>query len=386
VNAKQVDKKPEAPPKPKEGANFYFKTSAAYNQTSTKQDYSGFIQKQSDTVTPSASGTIGLKYRGTPRSFGSQPVFDATYSTSYSDTSSRSSSSKLEADSSDPEAVRNVTSRSESTGYQLEQVMGIQGLVPLSEPIDVGAGFEQTDTQGIAGGVKGKTSAQKASVQSVIEISSIKADLSYESETTTDLKSSEKNQDTTTMTGSLSANGDSSTTNFTYIGVENSKPKLNNGIQSSMSLGLSWDKSFDDYGIAASVNQTTKTRDEDALDESGNQFLQVLNFKIEGTYTTNVGITGTMSYTQFKYDNIVIRGASAAEGEETPEAMANGTGNQYKVSIKAAPVSFVSLSVSWEYTNRKLAIGEPTLEKTMVTGIWSTQNKTTLNLGVNYSF
>jgi hypothetical protein len=103
----------------------------------------------------------------------------------------------------------------------------------------------------------------------------------------------------------------------------------------------------------------------------------------------NFGLSVIVSYTQIQYGKIVVRNVVVKDPrvpDGADEVMASGSGNQVKATVKAAPVSFVTLSASWDYTTRKLSVSDAGFEKFMMTDNWSTQTLTTLNVGMSYSF
>jgi hypothetical protein len=66
--------------------------------------------------------------------------------------------------------------------------------------------------------------------------------------------------------------------------------------------------------------------------------------------------------------------------------MASGDAKQIKVSVKVSPVSFASASISHDYTNRALSVGDPNFKLKMMKENWSQDTVSTINLSFNYSF
>jgi tetratricopeptide (TPR) repeat protein len=382
-------KKPEAPPPPKEGVSYYAKPAIAYNQTSRKRDFHGYKQEQYDEVKPTASATLGLKYLGRPRSFGSQPTLDATFVPSYYDIATKTNTSSLQADVTDPTNVRNVTTSKETSGYNMAQTIGVQGVYPLTEPVDIGAGFDQKNEQAKGSAGKLKQTTETLSLKSIIEFSSLKLDLSQTSASITDKLTPDNSQSIQTTKVNLTRNGENTTAAAGVTAVTYSKPKINGGIKSSSGIDVSWLRNLDDFSLGLSANNTTKTRAGDFVSSSNAQVLDLTSGKIEGTYNMNFGLSVIVSYTQIQYGKIVVRNVVVKDPrvpDGADEVMASGSGNQVKATVKAAPVSFMTLSASWDYTTRKLSVSDAGFEKFMMTDNWSTQTLTTLNVGMSYSF
>ncbi len=369
----------------KESFTPYAKPSLSYNQTSTKRDYHGYTQDQSDDIRPGASLVLGVKYLGRPRSFGAQPSLDLSATPSYTDISRRGSSSSLQADVSDPTNVRNVTTKTEVSGYSLSQTFGISGLYPVSDPVDLVAGFEKRDdkTKGSIG--KASETTSTTSLKLVAEMSLFKMDASYIAAASQDKLDAENNENITTTKLNVTRNGEHTTTSGGLTLVSFAKPKLNGSVKSSQSLDISWLRNFDDFSLGVSANKSDKSRDSGAVSLSNKLFLSQTSAKIEGTYNMSFGVSVVASGALYQYGAFVVRNnGRVADGPE--EIKGHGTGNQLKLSLKVSPVAFMSLSTSYDYTDRKLSVAETAFEKTMMQDHWSQQTTTTLNLSANYSF
>ena len=382
----QLPVKPEmAVPAAKESLTYSLKPSLSYNQTSTKKDFHGYTQEQSEEAKPSGSFVLGLKYLGRPRSFGAQPGMDLSVTPSYADVSKRTSSSGLQADATDPNNVRNVTNRSEIAGYTQSYTLNVSGFYPVSDPVDISVGLEQRDDKARGSIGKAEASTITTTAKLVAEMSLFKLDLSLISAGITDKIKSVNNQNITTTKVNIARNGDSTTTSGGITHVSYSKAKLASGVKSLLALDASWLRNFDDFSVSVSANKSDNTRSADAVEFSNKLVLGQTSAKIEGSYNFSFGISAGASAALFQYDQIVIRNnGRVVEGSD--EVKAGGSGNQIKATLKISPASFATVSTSYDYTERKLSVSDGSFQKIMMQDHWSQQTLTTLNLSFSYSF
>ncbi len=373
-----------APPA-KESLTAYAKPSLALNRTSMKRDYHGYSQEESDDLRPSATLVLGLKYLGRPRLFGAQPSLDVSATPSYEDIARRSSSSSLQADESDPTNIRNVTTKSEANGYSLSQKLSASGLYPVSDPVDIVAGFDQKEatTKGSVG--TSKVATITTLIKFVAEVDLFKLDAGLTTENHKDKLDSSNNESVSTSKISIARNGENTTTTAAITLVNFTKPILNSGAKSSQSVEASWLRDFDDFSLNLSANKTDKIRASSAIDYSNQLFLSQLSAKIEGAYNMTFGISAAASAGLAQYGSFIVRNdGSVIDGAD--EAKGRGSGRQLRLTLRVSPLAFVAFSTSYDYQTRALAVGDKAFEKTMMKDFWSLQTSTTLNVSVNYSF
>jgi hypothetical protein len=142
----------------------------------------------------------------------------------------------------------------------MSQTFAISGLYPISDPVDLGAGFEQREdkTKGSIG--KSSETTTTTSLKLVAEMSLFKLDASYSGVSSQDKLETENKENVTTTKLNIARNGDNTTTSGAVTLVSFSKPKLNGSLKSSQSLDISWLRNFEDFSIGLSGNKTDKSR------------------------------------------------------------------------------------------------------------------------------
>ena len=373
--------KPAALPPPKAATTYSVKPSLGWKQVSTHRDFNGLSQSQEDKQTPSASLALDLKHLGKPRPFGGQPSIDLNLTPSYESTDSKKSTSALVADAADPTNVQNVQAKTDTSIFTISQAYGLSGEYPVSEPVDIGAGYKvkQDRTRGSS---KADLTTTTPSVKIVAEMGMGKFDASWQADQIADKRTPDANRTNTTIKLSLARNSENTTTTGAVTKIDNSKPERELGIKSVTQLDLGWVRNFDDYSLGISGNKTDRTRGELM---AGKTVLNETSAKFEGTYNMSFGVSLVTSGAMYQYANLVVlNGGAVKDGPD--EAMAKGTGKRLLVTLKVSPVSFVAFSASYDYTDRSLSVGEASLAKKMQAEDWSQQTVTTLNISANYAF
>ena len=373
--------KPSSPPLPKAATTYSVKPSVGLKQVSTHRDFNGLSQSQEDKQIPSASLALDLKHLGKPRPFGGQPSIDLNLTPSYESTDSKKSTSALVADAADPTNVQNVQAKTDTSSFTISQAYGLSGEYPVSEPVDIGAGYKvkQDRTRGSS---KADLTTTTPSAKIVAEMGMGKFDASWQADQIADKRTPDANRTNTTIKLSLARNSENTTTTGAVTKIDNSKPAQELGIKSVTQLDLGWVRNFDDYSLGITGNKTDRTRGELM---AGKTVLNETSAKIEGTLNMSFGVSLVTSGTMYQYANLVVlNGGAVKDGPD--EAMANGTGKRLLVTLKVSPVSFVAFSASYDYTDRSLSVGEASLAKKMQTEDWSQQTVTTLNISANYAF
>jgi len=373
--------KPAAPPAPKAGISGAVKTVLGVKQKSTRLDYHGYTLLQTDDFSPSASLALSLKYLGAPRSFGAQPSLEANFTPAYSSKDSKTSSSALVADAVDPSNVQNISTKTESSSYTIDQTYGIAGTYPVSDPVDISGGYS-IDNSLSRSASKSESSLTTLNFNLKGDFDAFDLDAGWKSEVSSDKSTPSVKSETTTTNLALTRNGENSTTSFGLTMLANNQPALTSGIKSSMDIDLSWLRNIDDFSVSLAANKSDKIRE--PLSASG-KILSQMSLKLEGTYSMSFGLSATASGTFYQLSNLVVlNGGAVADGPD--EVMASGDAKQVKVSVKVSPVSFASASISYDYTDRALSVGDPNFKLKMMKESWSQNTVSTINLSFNYSF
>jgi tetratricopeptide (TPR) repeat protein len=379
--------KPAPAPKPAPpvgpSTSYLAKIGFDFSQKSTFSDYNGFREERSESRTPGASALLGLKYLGSPRPFGAQPALDLAINPGYSHSESVKSSSSLVANENDPDTIQNIVTKSESSSYAASNTYGITGLYPVSDPVDVSASYTVSDSYAKAN-PKNLSSTATAALKLAVEMELFKFDLGFDSIANTSKASSATNRTNSLIKVNATRNGENSTTSLSLSKLDMGKPELeSDGVKSTTTAQLSWLRNFDDIALGLSARKIDKVR---LPGKAKGVALSELSGKIEGSYNLSVGVSAVGSASYIQISNLpVIKGKDEA-AEAPGEAMANGSALKYTASLKVAPASFVSLSASYEYTDRQLTIGEELLKKRMLLDNWSLQNSTSIGISASYSF
>jgi tetratricopeptide (TPR) repeat protein len=373
--------KPTPPPAPKSGVSGSAKTVLGAQGKLKRRDFHGRNLEQTDESSYSASLGLSLKYLGAPRSFGAQPSIDANFTPSYANTDSKTSSSALQANTQDTDNVQNLSTRSEPASYKIDQTYGISGTYPFSDPIDIGGGYSVENTLSRSS-KKSESSVTTQNLSLKGDFDAFDLDAGWKSEVSADKSAPSAKSESTTTTLGLTRNGENSTVSLGLTMLANNQPALTSGIKSSMDLDLSWLRNMDDFSVSLSANKSDKIREPLSAAKT---VLNQMSLKLEGSYSMSFGLSATASGTFYQLSNLVVlNGGAVTDGPD--EVMASGDAKQVKVSVKVSPVSFASASISYDYTDRALSVGDPNFKLKMMKENWSQDTVSTINLSFNYSF
>lgn len=379
--AAKEDKAPPPTP-PTSSTTFAVRPSMAWNQTNTRQDFNGL--KQSDTTerSPSAAMNVGLKHLGSPRSFGGQPSIELNLTPSYSHSEKITNSSSLVADSASPDNVQNVSTKKEETSYVLTNAYSASGLYPISDPLDISAGFSEKHDY-LSANMKKEITTRSINGKAVIEVSSFKLDAAFTNDSVTNRLEPEKNKSTNILKGGVARNGETTTVSFAATMIDNAKPKVDLGIKSVMAFDLGISRNFEDVTGNIGVNQTTRER----IEGGGNGIaMSEMSGKVEGIYSMSFGLSviGAASYQQLS--NYMVVNSAKDKTDGPTEASAKGTAKKFGLTLKVSPASYASVTASYEYTDRALTADDPSFEKKLASEHWSQQTVTKIGLNLSYSF
>lgn len=376
----------QAKPAPPTGpsTSYLIKFGFDFAQKSTFNDYHGYKEERSESRVPAVSALFGLKYLGTPRPFGAQPSLDLALNPGYSHTESTKSSSRLTATEVDPDTVQNVVSKSEASSYSASNNYGLTALYPVSDPVDIGLSYTVSDSYAKAN-TKNVSSTATANGKIAAEIDLFKIDVGYDSIAISSKDAPSSNRTNTVMKANITRNGENSTASFGFSQADSGKPEVEaDGVKSTTSLQLSWLRNFEDFSLGVSVRKVDKTR---LPGKSKGVVLGDTTGKLEGSYNLSFGVTVVGSAAFSQLSSLPVFKDSKLDSAEAPdEAMASGTATKYTVSLKVAPLSFVSLSAAYEYGERQLTIGEELLKKRLMQDNWSLQTSTSIAISASYSF
>jgi hypothetical protein len=303
----------------------------------------------------------------------------------YYHTEGAKSSSRLIATADDPENVQNVVNKSESFSYAATNTMGLSVLYPISDPLDVGIGYTTKDDYPKANS-KNASSSATVGGKIVAEFDHFKIDAGYDSIAISSKADPQLNHTNTVLKSAVTRNGENSSVSLNLTKADSGKPlvEAESGVKSTTAIQLSWLRNLDDFTIGLALNKVDKTR----LPETTKSiFLSEMSEKIEGTYNLSFGVSVVGSATLSQLSTLVVKKDEKLDDASAPaEALASGTSSRYVLTLKVAPAAWVSLNASYDYTDRKLTIGEELLRKRMMLDNWSQQILTTLGITASYSF
>ncbi len=372
--------KPQPPKEtpPKVGFSFSVKPGLDYKVSSERTDYNGYNLEQSDSQTPKFSVALGAKYQGEPRSFGGQPELEIGITPSSSTKDSKSSTSKLVAQEDNPSNIQNVTTRSDSKSEVNDLAFNVSAVMPINDAVDVGASYDMTNT------TTKKTSKTEETEETIgVKLSGdfdvLDFTLNHDVSSSKTKGSSDKSGSSTSKV-SLTHAGSLWTTAFTGSIKENDPPS--SGIKSKTDLDLTLTRDLGDFDLELGLAKFEKQRL--ALQAAGSS-LSETSAKGEVTYSLDIGLSASVSASFIQIDSLpVAKDSTITEGPE--EVIASGAAQQYVVTVKYSPISFASASVSYDYSDRMLKVGNPAFKLKMLKENWSQITSTTLKLSVSYTF
>ncbi len=372
-------KKP--PPKeepPKSGALFVFTPSGEYAISSEAKDYNGYNRDQSDSVNFQVGFDLGLKYLGEPRSFGGQPEIELGFNPSHSSSDSRTSTSKLVAPEDDPSNVQNQVTRSDSRKEKTKMAISLAGLVPVTDAVDVSASYDLVNTTS-------KSTSKSESTDETIggkisgDFDSMDFSLNH-SVSSSKTKGSSSKSGSSTSKISLSNAGDIGTTSFT--GSLTTNDPVSGGIKSQTDLDLSFTRDLDDFDLELGVAKFDKER---LPLTAASTSLSETSLRGELTYTLDIGLSASLAASAIQIDSVPVA-KSSTTSEGPAEVIASGSAMKYAVKVKYSPVSFVSASASYDYSDRALKVGNPDFKLKMLKENWSQISSYSMSISASYSF
>jgi hypothetical protein len=378
----QSTTKPPPPPAPAASSNFYFKPALTWTQKSVHLDFNGYSEVQTDSQVPGASMALGYKYIGAPRSFGAQPSIDFNATPSYVQNDIKTSSSMLVASPDDPTNYRQVSNTVSGSYYTMTQSYGISGLYPVSDPLDLSAGFKEDQVHSRGASIQIDTTTDNPFVQTTVELGTFKIDGKWESAMIQNKNNPEENRNNSSYKLGVTRNGENSKVFLGYKMQTNSKPLVDLGIKTIQYIDLNWTRNFEDFSLSLIGNKTDQTREPLSANKA---IMGQTSYKLEGTYNLSFGVSLVGDAVMYNYtDLVVLNGGTITDGPD--ESLASGSGKQFVGALKISPFSYVTVSAVYDYTNRSISAGDDAFNKKTLTDNWSKQTVTTLNLGVNYSF
>lgn len=371
-------KPPPAPPPPlaKSSKSFSATPAVKLAADSSKKDFSGISQEQSESKTTSAELALGGKFLGHARSFGSQPSLDLYLKPSYFHTESKTTSSKLTASVDDPTNVQNTITDTPKSAFSLTYNYGLKGLYPVSEPVDIEAGYDVVKTHS---DLRIDTTTSTPAVKVFAEVGDFKVDGSWSQAQSTLEQTPAKDNAVTSLKIGLKMSGDNATTTGSVENKENSKP-LVSGIKSTRIFSGSWLTNFDDISLVIAASKADVTRV--PLANAGT--LNKWDASATGTYMLPFDISCDLVGTYTSSSNMVLQ-LPAVDGV-VPEALGTMTGKLFKIALKGKIASIISLSGSYAYQSQSPAVNDPAFEKSILTANFSQNSSTSVSLGISQSF
>jgi tetratricopeptide (TPR) repeat protein len=343
----------------------------------SKKDFSGISQEQSESKTTSSELALGAKFLGRARSFGSQPSLDLNVTPSYQHTESKTTTSKLTASVDDPTNVQNNIEEKPKSSFALTYIYGLNGLYPVSEPVDIGAGYNVASSHS---DLRIDSTTSTPSIKAVVEIGDFKVDGNWSQAQYTEKQTPAKENALTSLKVGLKLSGDNQTTTGAVESQENSKPLIS-GVKSRLILSGSWLTNFDDISLQIAASKTDVTRV--PLFKLG-QPLKQWTASATGTYMLPLAISLDLLGGYTSSSNMVTQ-LPAVDGV-VPEALGTMTGKQFKITLKGKFSSFLSISSSYSYVSQSPAIDNPAFEKEIIKNNFSQNTSTSVSLGISESF
>lgn len=374
-----VPAKPTAPKPspPKAGFVLLVAPSLSLGIRSVREDNNGYLLKQTDSQSPTIAFNLGLKYLGEPRSFGGQPSIDFGFKPSISNSESKTSTSKLTASEDDPTNVQNVATRTESKSEKTIQDFSISGLLPLSEPVDIGVNFGLVNTES-------KAPAKSISTKTSYGIN-VTGDFDFvdfsagQSIAATEVKGVEgKSEEAITKVALTFAREDYTTS--LSLSSTNLKPAI--GVKAVTDIDLSWSKEFGDFGLELAASKTDRQRLPLTAEKT---ILSQTDFSGEVSYSIGAGLSASLTGIMTQIGGMpILKDETISEGPD--EVLASGDAKQFVALIKYAPASFASASVVYDYTDRVLKVSDSNFKMKLLKNTWSQLTSTSINLNLSYSF
>lgn len=363
---------------PKSGALFIFIPSGEYAVSSEAKDYNGYNRDQSDSVNFKVGFDLGLKYLGEPRSFGGQPEIEIGFNPSHSSSDTRSSTSKLVAPEDDPANVQNQVTRSDSRNEKTKTVISLAGLIPVTDAIDASASYDLTNTTSKSTS-KSESTGETMGGKISGDFDSMDFALSH-SVSSSKTKGSSSKSGSSTSKISLAHGGDMGATSFT--GSLTTNDPVSGGIKSQTDLDLSFTRDLGDFDLELGLAKFDKER---LPLTAASTSLSETSLRGELTYTLDVGLSASLAATAIQIDSLpVAKSSTTAEGPD--EVIASGSAMKYAVRVKYSPVSFVSASASYDYSDRALKVGNPDFKLKMLKENWSQISTYSMSISASYSF
>ncbi len=345
---------------------------------SSKTDFSGVFQSHADSKTTGGEMALGAKFLGRAKSFGSQPSLDLNLTPSYSHTDRNSTTSKLTASVDDPANVQNNITAASGSTFFLNYTYGLNGLYPVSEPVDLGGGYLIVDSHSDA---RIDSTMSTPSLKAVVEVGNIKIDGNWSQAQYTEKKTHAKDNASTTLKLGLKLSGDNSTTTGSIESKDNSKP-LVSGVKSTLTLAGSWLTNFEDISLGIAATKTDVTRLPKFLK---NTALKQWTASATGTYLLPFELSVELLGAYTSLSNVVVQLDKGADGV-VPESLGTMTGKQLKISLSGKIAGFLSLKGSYSYETRTPVIDDPAFEKELLKNNFSENTSTSLSLAVSQSF
>jgi hypothetical protein len=363
---------------PNQGFMSLVNPKVSYNTNTTRDDFNGYNLKQTDTQGLNFSVDLGLKYLGEPRSFGGQPSLDLVVTPSFGSSDSKTSTSKLTADSDNPSNVQNESSRTESKSSTDTINFSAVGMLPISDPLDLKLGFAQAEKT-----VKSTAKTESSSTTLTGKLSGDFDLLDFSLEHTINsgrTKGSDSKSEVATSTVSAAFTGETSTTSVQAV-MKTNNP-VSGGIKGETNFELSWARPLGDYSFELSAAKKDLSREPLS---AANIALSETLFKAELGYSLDVGVSLTLTGGMSQLDKMpILKDSSISEGPD--EIFATGDAKKFSIAIKYAPVGFASAGISYEYTSRNLTVGDENFKLKLLKDNWSQKTVSAVNLGVSYSF
>lgn len=380
-----VAKKPPEPAK----AGFAFSATPEvdYITKSTKKDFNGYSQVQESSKSPTVSVPIVAKYSGKPRSFGGQPTFTLKVTPGYEDIEGASSRSSLVAPESDPSSISTLTSSSSDHSFDATLTNSIDILYPMSEAIDIGVGYRDDHLYTNASQkLDENTTGPRAKL--VIDGDTYKGELSfsmYEKSDTTDGRI----RTTTTTSGTLTRNGETSVSKLMLEYLQKDQVSKR-GEQTRMTVGLTWDKTWDDFSLGLLGEYIAKTAYAGTVIPDSPAYIDMnaartqQNVGINGKWSIGFGLelTGNLKHSEFSEYEYSAKDAS----EATVIVPNSGSSNAFGFSGALSLGNYVTAEAAYNYTDRKISVGDAAYQEQVLKNACSQLSESSFKLGVKYPF
>lgn len=330
---------------------------------------------------------MSLKYLAMPRSFGGQSYLALSVTPGYDDSESSSTVSSLSASADDAAAVQSNTSLSESHSYNQTLFGLVEGLYPVSDPVDVLASYKTEHTY-VSASPKKDYSVVGPTIKATIEGDTLKLtttvsmfDTDDQSNVGTATPSHIKTE--TTIQAGLTRNGDSSVSKLDVTSTE-IKQESQAGTKSVLSVKANWDKTLNDFSLGLGGSYAARSAYEGSLLSNSQSARGEKGASATLAWSGPFGIVLTLGLNYGILDNLEYK---ATVDGQTTIIPSSGTSKSYSI-LASLPIfgSFGGLDLSYRYIDRTITPGaeDEATNVSILKNFWNQSTTTSVKFTARY--